>query len=111
MAKLLISDGQFSEWLARHRAVEAAGIPLVPERNEQMRGTYAMLDARGRFFTNAGGAHAYGATGFEHGFAHAWQSVASDGGFDAQGFAERGGAYEWAPGAAAAAERALRGDA
>ena len=31
------------------------GIDMVPERNEQMTGTYVMLDARGRFFSNADG--------------------------------------------------------
>lgn len=50
-----VSDKEFEDWVTRHEHVRDAGIDLVPERNEQMTGTYVMLDARGRFFTNADG--------------------------------------------------------
>lgn len=98
---MLISDQEFKDWVARHQHVEASGIPLVPESNEQMRGTYAMMDARGRFFSNATGAHAYGPSLFDVGVGPAWRAV--EGAFDVAGFEERGGAYEWADGARSAA--------
>lgn len=104
--ELLISDQQFKAWVDRHAAAAAAAhITLVAEHNDQMRGTYAMLDARGRFFSNAQGRHEYGPSGFNVGFANAWHAVAPD--FDAAGFAERGGAYEWAPGAMQQAHKQL----
>ena len=99
MSKLLLSDAAFEGWLKRHERAAAGGITIVPENNSQMTGTYAMLDARGHFFSNASGAHEYGPSGFDVGFDVAWDAVAEDGGFDAAGFAERGGAYEWSPGA------------
>ena len=47
---LLISNSQFESWVERHRrAVEGEGITLVAESNEDMRGTYAMLDAECRW--------------------------------------------------------------
>lgn len=43
---LLIQKDEFDAWVARHQPlVAAAGIPLVPETNEAMLGSYAMLDA------------------------------------------------------------------
>lgn len=95
--KMLISDKVFAAWLTRHSPAAAHGIPLIAEDNKQMTGTYAMLDARGRFFSNASGGHIYGPSGFDVGFDAAWATMA--GGFDAAGFEERGGVYEWSPGA------------
>jgi hypothetical protein len=102
VSELLISEEAFQAWLERHAPATASGITIVAEDNSQMTGTYAMLDARGRFFSNATGAHVYGPSGFEVGFQQAWDAVAGDG-FDAEGFRERGGAYEWSAGAASAA--------
>ena len=46
---LLLTEDEFQAWVARHRAaVEQGGVTMVTESNELMRGTYAMLDARGR---------------------------------------------------------------
>jgi radical S-adenosyl methionine domain-containing protein 2 len=46
---LLISGEEFKAWVSRHRqVVEQAGVPLVEEGNDDMLGTYAMLDAENR---------------------------------------------------------------
>jgi radical S-adenosyl methionine domain-containing protein 2 len=42
---LLISDAEFAGWCRRHAMVEVAGVPFVAETNEEMLGSYAMLDA------------------------------------------------------------------
>ena len=47
------------------QVLQGSGITVVPETNELMTGSYGMLDARGRFFSNASGAHAYGPSIFE----------------------------------------------
>jgi radical S-adenosyl methionine domain-containing protein 2 len=91
---LLISLEDFQEYVARHRAaLEGSGIPLVPESNSEMRSSYAMLDARGRFFTNALGSHSYGPSIFDSGMEAAWSHVGNY--FKADVFASRGGLYDW----------------
>lgn len=43
---LLISDAEFEAWCQHHAVVEeVAGVPFVAETNEEMLGSYAMLDA------------------------------------------------------------------
>jgi radical S-adenosyl methionine domain-containing protein 2 len=102
---ITISDKQFARWVARHEGVRICGIDLVPEDNEHMTGTYALLDSRGRFFSNSTGSHVYGPSGFEVGWRAAWEPVAAA--FDAEGFRSRGGAYEWSQGATEGATRWL----
>jgi hypothetical protein len=103
---LLVSNAQFERWVMRHERVRKAGIVMVPERNDQMTGTYAMMDARGSFFNNTTGEHEYGPSGFVVGWESAWQAVAPN--FDAEGFLELGGAYDWSQGAGARASEQLR---
>jgi radical S-adenosyl methionine domain-containing protein 2 len=46
---LLITSSEFESWVERHRrAVAGSGVTLVAESNENMRGTYAMMDAECR---------------------------------------------------------------
>ncbi|HEX2313858.1 MAG TPA: viperin family antiviral radical SAM protein [Thermomonospora sp.] len=47
---LLITPEQFDSFVARHLRVELRGIPLIPEDNDAMTGSYAMVDPAGRFF-------------------------------------------------------------
>ena len=56
---LLLKKEEFEEWINRHSWVQNEGISVVPESNELMRGSYAMLDALGRFYTNINGGHKY----------------------------------------------------
>eukprot|EP00775_Hariotina_reticulata_P002283 gene2283-2594_t len=94
---LLITGAEFRAWVSRHRAVvESAGVPLVAEENDNMLGTYAMLDADNRFYTNASGRHEYGPSIFEveGGVAEAWAAVAGPA-FQPKRFLEREGLYHW----------------
>ena len=57
---LLIDEVEFESWLKRHQHVFLeAGIDFVPESNDLMRASYAMMDAIGRFYTNVNGGHEY----------------------------------------------------
>lgn len=92
VAPLLIDEVTFQRYCARHRRVTEAGISLVPEDNEDMTGSYAMVDPAGRFFDNTSGSHRYSSAILEHGVTACWQQVS----FDARRFERRGGIYDWA---------------
>lgn len=88
---LLIDDLTFRRYCARHQRVADAGIALVPEDNEDMTGSYAMVDPAGRFFDNTAGHYRYSRSILDVGVADAWQDIR----FDTQRFEERGGVYDW----------------
>ena len=56
-----------------------------------MRGSYAMMDAIGRFYSNADGGHRYGPSVIEVGVQQAWEDIC----FFEERFLKRGGIYEW----------------
>ena len=89
--ELLLDSGEFQSWVDRHSFVEDYGIQFVPESNELMRGSYAMLDALGRFYSNAGGGHEYGPSILDVGVLEAWEQNV----FIEERFNSRGGIYEW----------------
>ena len=89
--ELEISTAAFDDWLARHEHVQDYGVQFVPESNDFIRGSYAMLDALGRFYSNIDGSHNYGPALTEVGVLRAWNSVQ----FLEDRFIERGGEYEW----------------
>jgi radical S-adenosyl methionine domain-containing protein 2 len=92
---LLIDELTFHRYCNRHQRVADAGICLVPEDNEDMTGSYAMVDPAGRFFDNTAGHYRYSRSILDAGVAGAWQDIR----FDARRFEERGGVYDWsAPG-------------
>lgn len=95
VAPLCIDAPTFQSFCARHQRVADAGIAVVPEDNEDMTGSYAMVDPAGRFFDNTAGRHTYSRPILGVGVDAAWQDVR----FEAQRFAARGGEYDWrAPG-------------
>ena len=89
--QLLISDSRFAAFIERNRRVEEFGVDLVPERNDDMRGTYAMVDPIGRFFDNSGCGYRYSKPILEVGLRDAWDEID----FDLVRFVERGGVYDW----------------
>ena len=89
--ELLLDGGEFQSWVDRHAIVEESGIQFVPESNDLMRGSYAMLDALGRFYSNAGGGHEYGPSILDIGVMNAWEQNM----FIEERFNSRGGIYEW----------------
>ncbi|MCC6559382.1 MAG: radical SAM protein [Polyangiaceae bacterium] len=88
---LICSPEAFHAFVERHRGLERQGIRLVPEENEDMRGSYAMVDPAGRFFDNTGGGHRYSAPILEVGIDRAWSEVA----FRMGRFLGRGGDYDF----------------
>jgi len=91
IADLLITADQFRSFVDRHRPLERDGVTIVPETNENMTASYAMIDPAGRFFSNAGGRHAYSKKIIEVGVFEAFQQVQ----FSHERFTGRGGHYEW----------------
>ena len=95
---LLISEKEFEEYVNRHREglAHVSKIQIVSEDNETMLGTYAMIDAQGRFYTNAEGRYLYSEAGIhEIGFSKAWSQISS--GFCEERFTQRDGYWEWKP--------------
>ena len=88
---MLLEEGEFNSWVERHKWVADEGIQFVPESNELMRGSYAMLDALGRFYSNTEGGHTYGPSILDVGVLRAWEENC----FLEDRFHDRGGIYEW----------------
>ena len=88
---LLLAEGEFDLWVERHQWVGNEGIQFVPESNELMRGSYAMMDALGRFYSNTSGGHSYGPSVFKVGVDEAW----AQNDFIKERFVAREGEYDW----------------
>jgi len=56
--ELLISNDDFQEFVHRHEHLESI-TRLIPESNDLVRGSYAMVDPAGRFFDSSKGGHQY----------------------------------------------------
>jgi radical S-adenosyl methionine domain-containing protein 2 len=93
VSDLLITDAQFTQFVARHRSVGDAGIRLVAESNDLMTGSYVMVDPAGRFFDNVEGQHRYSRPILEVGVPAALGGVQ----IDAETFRRRDGVYDWQP--------------
>jgi len=90
-ARFQLSGAAFERYLERHRWVAELGIDVVPENNAQMRGTYAMIDPRGRFYDAVDGRYRYSQPLLKVGVSEAWRQVQ----FSSDGFLARGGRYSW----------------
>jgi radical S-adenosyl methionine domain-containing protein 2 len=96
---LLVTAGQFDAFVERHRWVSQVGVTLVPERNADMIGSYAMVDPAGRFYDNVDGAYSYSQPILSSGVRGAMSEVS----MSREAFLARGGRYRWGPAAANAA--------
>ena len=85
-----ISEGQFQNFIEHHKSL-ADITTIVPETNDQMKGSYAMVDPAGRFYDNKEGKHNYSRSILEIGSRLAIQQVH----FDFSKFVSRGGIYKW----------------
>ena len=92
---LLISESRFDQYIERHlQSLASTSIQVVPENNDAMLGTYAMIDALGRVYTNKNGYYFYSKdTIQDFGFAHCWSQVSP--GFSHEAFGARGGEWDW----------------
>ena len=88
---LLIDAAEFDAFVARHEGVTQAGVELVPESNDAMTDSYAMVDPRGRFFGNTGGRDVASDPILEVGVDAALAQV----GYSHHRLAARGGIYDW----------------
>ena len=64
---------------------------IVPESNDDIKGSYVMVDPAGRFFDNAQGTHNYSKPILEVGVKEAIKTMD----YDLSKFLERGGVYNW----------------
>jgi radical S-adenosyl methionine domain-containing protein 2 len=89
--RLLITADEFSAYVERHQELHAEGLGPIHEDNEAMTGTYLMMDALGRFFSNKTGSHVYTDSILDAGMDTALIQL----GWDVEGFVARQGIYEW----------------
>ena len=87
---LKITYEQFQYFLNRHSSLHDI-TKLVAETNQQMQGSYVMVDPAGRFFDNTGGSHNYSQPILEIGAKKAIQQV----NYDFDKFISRDGLYNW----------------
>lgn len=88
--KLKISNEQFQHFLETHKHLRDF-TKIIPENNEQMKGSYAMVDPAGRFFDNTSGKHRYSQLILKIGARLAIQQV----NYSFEKFIDRGGIYHW----------------
>ena len=87
----LVSPEEFGEYVRSARSVEQHGIRVVPESNDLMTGSYAMVDPAGRFFDNTAGTHNYSRSIIDVGADAAFREVSVDRGK----FMARDRLYDW----------------
>ena len=92
---LLVSNSQFQDYVSRHEeSLKSSTVDVVPENNDAMLGTYAMIDALGRVYTNKDGYYLYSEQTVQNsGFISCWSEVNS--GFSHEAFDARGGEWDW----------------
>ncbi len=85
---LAITEAEFHSYIERQRTLLQNSITvMLPEENDLMRGSYAMVDHLGRFFDDITGRMRYGRPILEVGIKQAWKDVH----FDRSRFVRRGG--------------------
>ncbi len=85
---LKISASDFDSYLKRNLAASSI---MVPEYNDEMKGSYVMVDPAGRFFDNSKGKHHYSDPILAVGGSKALSQVR----YDFEKFVKRGGQYDW----------------
>lgn len=88
---MVITDDEYDAWVARHEQSNIHGIKMICEENDVMRGSYAMLDALGRFYSNTSGGHIYGPSILIVSVLDAWAQNE----FIEERFQTREGEYDW----------------
>jgi radical S-adenosyl methionine domain-containing protein 2 len=90
MEEMHISTTNFEHFVQKHNYIGKDTV-VVSESNEQMQGSYAMVDPAGRFFDNANGFHHYSRPIIEVGVEEALKDVK----LNFEKFSLRGGLYDW----------------
>lgn len=89
--ELTITDREFQSFIEKQKRNIKGNTIIVTERNDEMRGSYAMIDPAGRFFDNINEKHTYSLPILEIGVSAAFHQV----NVDYQKFVDRGGIYNW----------------
>lgn len=82
-----ITDSEYNHFLNTHKTVET----IVPESNDEIKGSYVMVDPAGRFFNNAQGTHNYSKPILDIGVQEALKTM----NYNYSKFLNRGGIYNW----------------
>jgi radical S-adenosyl methionine domain-containing protein 2 len=85
-----VSEAQFRAFVARHEEV-ASTLTIAAESNDEMLGSYLMVDPLGRFVTNMSGIYRYSKPIWDVG----WDAAIADTQVDVAKFLGRGGLYKW----------------
>jgi radical S-adenosyl methionine domain-containing protein 2 len=88
--ELKITDKEFGEFIETNKNLDP-GIILIPETNNQMKGSYVMVDPSGRFFHNTDGKLHYSKPILSVG----GQTALLEMEYDTEKFINRGGIYDW----------------
>jgi radical S-adenosyl methionine domain-containing protein 2 len=89
-----IDQNQFHNFVARHVGLVGEGIVLVPEKQTDVYGTYAMVGPNGCFFDNSKRTCRYSRPIVAVGLENAWAEIS----FSAEGFSARNGDYDFTTG-------------
>lgn len=89
--EMTITDEEYQNWIERHEKQNHGLVNMICEENDVMRGSYAMMDALGRFYSNTSGGHEYGDSVLEIGVEAAW----AQNHFIEERFVAREGEYDW----------------
>jgi radical S-adenosyl methionine domain-containing protein 2 len=87
---LQVTLQQFFHFIDTHKNLEKI-TNIIPETNNDMKGSYAMVDPAGRFYDNVKGTHNYSRPILEIGAEQAIKEV----NYDFEKFILRGGLYDW----------------
>jgi radical S-adenosyl methionine domain-containing protein 2 len=85
-----VTAEQFFSFVNNHKNLDSI-TDIIPESNNDMKGSYAMVDPAGRFYDNVDGKHNYSLKITDVGARIAIQQV----NYDFNKFIERGGIYDW----------------
>ncbi|MBK7109364.1 MAG: viperin family antiviral radical SAM protein [Chitinophagales bacterium] len=85
-----ITDQQFQFFIDHHNGLQNI-TSIIPESNNQIIGSYAMVDPAGRFYENTTGGHIYSKSILDIGARIAIQQMS----YDFSKFVSRGGIYNW----------------
>jgi radical S-adenosyl methionine domain-containing protein 2 len=87
---LQVTPQQFYHFIDTHKKMKAI-TNIIPETNNDMKGSYAMVDPAGRFYDNAKGKYNYSRPILEVGARIAIQQMP----YEFSKFVSRGGIYNW----------------
>ena len=86
-----VTPQQFANFCGRHSVRVSSSTKMIAESNELMRGSYIMVDAKGRFHDDTFGYYRYSAPILDVGVERAFEQVY----VDMDKMRKRGGIYDW----------------